>query len=149
MSLGAATTIGTEDTQGKSLRLTEGGRHDRDVERGIARLMGFVAATLAVMSFLHLSGILDDGSEPFDPIHAGIAEALIGLVLASGAATLLRRWRHALSVALASTGIAILGFVVGLTFTIRGDAAIDVAYHATVLPLLIVTLATLMRKADS
>jgi hypothetical protein len=149
MSLGPATTIGIKDTHASSHPVAEDSGHDRDVERGVAPLMGFVAATLAVMSFLHLSGILDDGSEPFDPTHAGVAEALIGLVLAFGAVALLRRSPYARSVAIGSTSFAVLGFVVGLTFTIRGDAAIDVAYHATVLPLLIVTLATLMRKADS
>jgi hypothetical protein len=131
-----------------SLVATEGSGHDRDVARGIAGLMGFVAATLAVMSTLHLSGVLDGDSDPFDPVHAGVAEALIGLVLVFGAATLLRGSPHVRGVALASTGFAIVGFIVGLTFTLQGGDAIDVAYHATVLPLLLITLAALLREAD-
>ncbi len=31
------------------------------------------------------------------------------------------------------------GFVVGLTFTISGGAAIDLAYHAVMLPILVAT----------
>jgi len=37
----------------------------------VAALMGFVAATLVVASALHLAGIVDDGSPPFDPNRAG------------------------------------------------------------------------------
>jgi hypothetical protein len=49
-------------------------------------------------------------------------------------------WRAATG----STVFAIVGFVVGLDFTVRGGAAIDIAYHATVLPLLLCTLAALL-----
>lgn len=113
--------------------------------RPIAALMGFEAATLAAMSFLHLSGILAGGSKPFDPSEAGTAEALICIVLTAGAVTLLRAPAHGGGVAIVSTVLAILGFLVGLNFTIRGGEAIDIAYHATVLPLLLVTLAALLR----
>jgi hypothetical protein len=111
----------------------------------VAALTVFVAATLALMSALHLGGILDDGSEPFDPTHAGIAEATIALVLASGAAAWLRGGRSARALALAAVGVAIAGFLVGLNFTIRGGAAIDVTYHLVVLPLLLLTLIALLR----
>ena len=47
-------------------------------------MMIFVAATLAVASGLHLSGNAH-GSTPFDADHAGVAEAIIGIVLASAA----------------------------------------------------------------
>jgi hypothetical protein len=110
-----------------------------------AALMGFVAGTLVVMSSLHLSGTLTGTSEPFDPSHAGIAEALIAAVLAVGAAVLLREPPRAETAAIASTGFAIVGFIVGLNFTIRGGGATDIAYHAVVLPLLLLILATLLR----
>jgi hypothetical protein len=42
-----------------------------------------------------------------------------------------------------AVGFAILGFVVGLGFTIGGSSVVDVTYHATVLPILVVTLALL------
>jgi hypothetical protein len=116
----------------------------------IALLMGFAAATLAVMASLHFSGTLS-GSKPFNPTHAGIAEALICVALSLGAATLLRGSRNARSVAIAALGFAILGFIVGLSFTTRGGDTIDIAYHVTVLPLLVVALVALVieRRPDS
>jgi hypothetical protein len=111
----------------------------------IAGLMGFEAATFAVMSALHLSGVLADGSDPYDPTAAGIAEAVICLALASGAVALLRQSANANGVATATTGLAIVGVVIGLIFTIQGGGPIDIAYHATVLPLLVLTLAALRR----
>ena len=75
--------------------------------------------------------------KPFDPTAAGIAEAIIGLVLLAGIATLLRRSSNARAIALATVVFAIVGFIVGLTFTLRGGDAIDIASHATILPLLL------------
>jgi len=118
---------------------------DRSIARRIAMLIGFEAATLAVIASLHLSGVLG-GKKPFRPTDAGIAEAIIGLVLFYGVAALLRRFRHARSIAVATIVFAIVGFVVGLTFTLRGGDAIGVAYHATVLPLLLLTLIVLVRS---
>ena len=114
-------------------------------ERQIAVLMCFVAATLAAMSFLHLSGILAGGTKPFDPSGAGVAEAVICLVLSYGATGLLRTWPRAQKVALAATGFAIVGFIIGLRFTLEGGDAIDVAYHLSVLPILLVTLIAVLR----
>jgi hypothetical protein len=106
----------------------------------VAGLMGFVAATLAVMSLLHLTGVIGDGRTPFDPDRAGIAEAVIAVVLAAGAIALLRGLRWAARAALV---FAIAGFGIGLSMTIRGHAAWDIAYHAAVLPLLLVALVQL------
>ena len=66
----------------------------------LAALMALEAISLAVMSFLHLAGKLD-GSPPFDPTRAGLAEAAIGVVLLSGALPIRRRARHAWGIALA------------------------------------------------
>jgi hypothetical protein len=120
----------------------------RPVERRIAALIGFEATTLAVMSGLHLGGVLGGGSEPYNPSRAGIAEAVICLVLAAGAVALARNTAHARRVAVVATGFAIAGFVLGLSFTIRGGHAADVAYHAAVLPLLVLTLVVLVRASD-
>jgi hypothetical protein len=109
-------------------------------ERLVVTLMGLEAASLAVMSSLHLTGTLADGSKPFQPNDAGIAEALICVALIGGAAALVCRWPNARAIALGTVAFAILGFVVGLNFTARGGHAIDIAYHATVLPLLLLTL---------
>lgn len=117
---------------------------NREAEWRIARLMGLEAASLAIMSFLHLSGVLG-GGKPFDPGDASIAEGLICLVLAYGAATLVSGSAHRRRVAIASTGFAILGFIVGLSITVRGGHAVEIAYHATVLPLLLLTLWALLQ----
>ena len=112
----------------------------------VVGLMGFVAATLVVASALHLAGIVDDGSPPFDPNRAGIAEAVIAVVLAAGAVALVRGARRA---ALGAVVFALAGFGVGLSMTIRGHATGDIAYHATMLPLLLLALALLSRGVVS
>ena len=106
----------------------------------ITALLGFVAATLVVASALHLTGVVDDGSPPFDRDRAGIAEAVIAVVLAAGAVALTRGARR---IALAAVVFAIAGFGVGLSMTIRGHATGDIAYHALMLPLLLLALAQL------
>jgi peptidoglycan/LPS O-acetylase OafA/YrhL len=113
----------------------------------VASLMIFAAATLAIVAALHLGGVLG-GSEPFDPTAAGVAEALIGVALAGAAAALLRRSAHAREIAIATTLFAIAGFVLGLTFTVRGGGAFDVAYHLVLLPVLVLILIVLLRKRD-
>jgi peptidoglycan/LPS O-acetylase OafA/YrhL len=113
----------------------------------VALLMIFAAATLAIVAPLHLGGVLG-GSEPFDPTAAGVAEALIGVALAGGAAALLRRSAHAREIAIATTLFAIAGFVLGLTFTVRGGGPFDVAYHLVLLPVLVLILIVLLRTRD-
>jgi peptidoglycan/LPS O-acetylase OafA/YrhL len=119
-----------------------------DRGRGIALLMVFETATLAAIASLHLGGVLQ-GSEPFRPTIAGIAEAIIGLALVIGAAALLRRSHRARPIAIATTVFAIAGFVVGLGFTLRGGGAVDVAYHVLMLPVLLLTLVVLVRQRRS
>jgi hypothetical protein len=114
-------------------------------ERQTAALMGLVAATLAVMSFLHLSGILAGGTGPFDRSDAGVAEAVICFALTYGATVLLRRRSRGQTVALAATCFAIVGFLVGLRFTLGGGRSIDIAYHLGALPILLITLVALLR----
>jgi hypothetical protein len=115
-------------------------------DRRGAVLMGAVAATLAVMSLVHLSGILGGSEKPFDRSDAGIAEAVICVVLGYGATALLRRGSRARPVALAATGFAIVGFLVGLRFTLAGGGAIEIAYHLGALPILLLTLTGLARS---
>jgi nicotinamide riboside transporter PnuC len=112
--------------------------------RLVAALMAVAATSLAVMSSLHFSGALN-GSKPFDPTRAGIAEALVGAVLLVGAVGLWRRWTHGWAVVVAANIFAVVGFVIGLTRTFQGGSAIDVGYHVTVLPLLVLTLLVLGR----
>jgi peptidoglycan/LPS O-acetylase OafA/YrhL len=110
-----------------------------DLNRVIAGLMLLVALSLAVMSTLHLAGAIH-GKKPYDPTGAGVAEAIIGIVLVAGGLALMRVPQRGSAPAVAAIVFAILGFALGLTFTIRGGTAVDIAYHATVLPVLGVTL---------
>ena len=107
--------------------------------------MFLVAATLVVASVAHLSGHVHGRSAPFDPEDAGVAEAIIAAVLAAGAATVLRAGARARTVGIAATGFAIAGFLIGLRFTAQGGHAPDIAYHLTVLPVLIAVLLALWR----
>ena len=128
------------------LGLTPASGKRAHVDRRIGKLMGFVAATLVVGSFVHLAGYTPGGTKaPFDPSHAGIAEAIIGVVLASGAIAVVRGSNRARMAAIVTTSFAILGFLVGLNMTVRGGDLADVIYHVVMLPVLIVTLILLVR----
>jgi hypothetical protein len=56
---------------------------------------------------------------------------------------------RARTVGLATTGFAIVGFLVGLNFTARGGHLPDVAYHITMLPVLIGSLIVLLRAGPT
>jgi hypothetical protein len=111
----------------------------------IAALLGLVAFSLAVFSALHLSGAIPGSAKSHTPSEAGIAEAVICVVLLAGLISLLRGPDRGRAAAIAATAFAILGFVVGLSSTIEGGPAIDLVYHVTGLPLLIVILVLLTR----
>lgn len=128
------------------LPTTVSNRGDTPASRGIAALMAFEAATLAIMSTLHLTAVIHGGSKPFKADDAGIAEAIICVVLAGGAAALLLAGRRGRSIALGTSGFAVLGFIVGLTITVQGAGVLDVAYHATMLPVLAGTAILLARS---
>jgi hypothetical protein len=110
--------------------------------------MGLEAATLAIMALLHLTDSLGGGLRSFSALDAGVAEAVICLVLYFGAARLMRGAPRARAVAIASTAFAIVGFTSGVGATVRGGDALDIAYHLTMLPLLLLTLRALLRTAD-
>lgn len=115
-------------------------------QRRLAAVMGLEAATLAVMAVLHLTGSLGVGLKSFSSLDAGVAEAVICVVLAYAASRLMRGEPRARIVAIASTAFAIVGFAIGIGTTVRGGDAIDIAYHVTMLPLLLLTLRALMRR---
>jgi hypothetical protein len=129
-----------------TITASEQPRRSARTERWIATLIGLEAASLAVMSAVHLTGTLAGGTKPYEPADAGIAEALICLALTGGAIALARGWPHARRIASGTLAFAILGFLVGLAFTVRGSHAIDVGYHLTVLPLLLLTLLRLRKR---
>jgi hypothetical protein len=106
-------------------------------------LMSLEALTLAVFSALHLSGALRIGTGNADA--AGIAEALICLALAGGAWALTRSPARGRRAAIFALYFAIAGFILGLTITVDSGDAIDLIYHATMLPILIATAVLLVR----
>jgi glycerol uptake facilitator-like aquaporin len=108
--------------------------------------MAVIAGSLGIMSYLHQAGVLTDGSPPFRSSDAGIAEAVIGVVLLAGALAVWRIPDRARPAALAAIGFALVGFVVGISITAASGAAVDIAYHATVLPILAVTMVLLLRS---
>lgn len=128
------------------LPTTANNRGDTPASRGIAALMAFEAATLAVMSTLHLAAVIHGGSKPFKADDAGIAEAIICVVLIGGASALVLAGRRGRSIALRATCFAVLGFIVGLTITVQGGGVLDVVYHATMLPVLAGTAILLARS---
>lgn len=114
--------------------------------RRVIGLMALLVASMAVTSALHLSGAVQgrDG-EIFNPLAAGIAEAVIGVAVTWGAVSLARRGTAGRPVALGTTGFAIAGFGYGLSVSARGGTLPDLCYHATVLPILIITLVLIVR----
>jgi hypothetical protein len=116
-------------------------------DRRIAGLMAFEATTLAVFAVLHLSGALGPGSGSSSGAGAGVPEALICVALVLGLRALVRSPARGRPAALAATGFAIFGFIVGLTFTVRGGAPVDLIYHLTMFPVLVVTGLMLARGA--
>jgi hypothetical protein len=110
--------------------------------------MIFESTTLAATSALHISGLVHGRSEPFNAIHAGVAEALIGAVLLGAAVAMLRFSARARVVGLTATGFAFMGFLVGLRFTTLGGHVPDVVYHVTLLPVFVATMIVLLRVGD-
>jgi hypothetical protein len=116
--------------------------------RLLAGVMGAEALTLAVMSSLHLGGLLHPGTDASAGTDAGIAEGILCFVLLGGAAGLVRRGVGGRRLALGTTAFTIAGFCLGLTITARGGDVADIAYHATMLPILAATFVLLLRSRD-
>jgi hypothetical protein len=120
--------------------------HHRRVVTRVAWVMVIEAMTLAVASALHLSGHVTGRSSPFDADHAGIAEAIIGALLVTGAVMMIWLPRKARVIGTIVNGLAIAGFINGLTLTAQGGHLPDIGYHLVVLPLLIASLFALLRS---
>ena len=135
----AATVQGRPGRPGRPAR-PGGGSGPSAGDRRLVALMAFEAATLAVFAVLHLSGALRPGSGGSNGRYgAGVAEAIICVVLVLGLRAFARSPARGRLAALAATVFAIFGFIVGLTFTVRGGATIDLIYHLTMFPVLIMT----------
>ncbi|MGH3186159.1 MAG: hypothetical protein ACRDPY_10415 [Streptosporangiaceae bacterium] len=110
--------------------------------RCIAGLMFLAAVSLAVESALHLSDAIHPKGS--NETQAGAAEAVICVALLWGACSLAVRGAAGYRVALGTTVFAIAGFILGLSITVPSGYIPDIAYHAVVLPILIVTLALIV-----
>lgn len=106
--------------------------------------MLLIAGSLAVVSVLHLAHLAGGGGGEHTSA-AGIAEAVICLVMLAGARALAGGRRRGHAVARATVIFAIAGFLIGLTFTLGSGDAFDVAYHLAGLTALVGTLALLGR----
>lgn len=111
--------------------------------------MILIAVSLSVASIVHLLGNVQDRSDLYDARDAGIAEAVIGVVLTAGAMFMVRVSGSARAVGLGATGVAIVGFLIGLSIAARAGHLPDIAYHAAILPLLIAIFAALVRPPPS
>ena len=108
-------------------------------------LLGVETAALAVMSTLHLTGVLAGGGSD-RPTSAGIAEAVIAVALLAATVAAWRRPATTRTAVTAALVFAIAGFIFGLSLTVTSGSVPDIAFHATTLPILAVTL-VLSRRA--
>jgi hypothetical protein len=121
------------------------------VDRRFAVVMLAEAATLGVASYLHLDGRIPLGFTTITGEHFGrasVPEAIIGAVLAAGAVVVAVAPGRARTAALGATGFAVLGVLAGLGFVLtssRPHIAVDLAYHLTILLVLLAGLVVLVR----
>jgi hypothetical protein len=109
----------------------------------VAGLMAVAAVTLAAASAVHFGVVLPPRlSDPFR--GAAIPEAVVAAVLAGGLATVLSCRAVAWPVALGTTLFALLAVVYGLTVTVGGGRTGDVAYHLSLLAVLLAAAALLL-----
>jgi peptidoglycan/LPS O-acetylase OafA/YrhL len=116
---------------------------------GVAVLMLVEAASLGVASGLHLLGLVHGRSSSFNPDAAGIAEAIIGSILALAAVLMLRSPARYRRIGVAATAFALIGFLVGIGETTTGGHAPDITFHAVVIPLLVTGLMLLIRSGGA
>jgi heme A synthase len=126
---------------------------DNDRRGGAPRLFGLAllaeAATLGIASYLHRDGHIPLGftvvrGEQFTA--ASVPEAVIGAILAAGAAIVLTAPDRARRAALFATAFGVFGVLAGVAFVVtsgRPSIAIDLAYHAILLAALTTTLVLL------
>lgn len=135
------TTRAPHDQRSATLALTP-------IGVAIAALMAATSATLAVASALHFGVVLHLGAATIDDPFPGAAipEAVITGVLACGVVAIVMRAHAAWALAIGSTLFAIVGFLVGLTFTVP-DLPMrmgDLIYHLCGLLMLLAALELLL-----
>lgn len=126
------------------------GRYGRGpVLERLALLTGFEAVALAVAAALHLSGLVSGRSAAYDADSAGVAEVVIGVVLAAAAVALWRGGEQARRAALYAIGFSIAGFLFGLSITLSSGHLPDIAFHVIGLTLLVTSFVVLLRTGGS
>ena len=120
-------------------------------DRRFAVVMLAEAASFGVASYLHLDGRIPLGFTTITGEHfsrASVPEAVIGAVLTVGAVVVAIAPGWARTAALGATGFAALGVLAGLGFVLtssRPHIAVDLAYHLTMLLVLLAGLVVLVR----
>jgi hypothetical protein len=119
------------------------------VSSAVAALQSVAAVTLALASVVHLGVVIPLGlttvRDPF--MGAAIPEAVLAIALGAGVLGVLTRWTASWPLALGTGLFALLGVLYGLTVTVGGPRTGDVAYHFTLLGILVVTVAVLLTPA--
>jgi hypothetical protein len=112
----------------------------RTLRTAIAGLMALAAVALAVASLLHFGVAVPLGGSTFgDPYrNAAIPEAIIAVVVAIGVTGIAARLPIAWPLAVGTTAFAVLGVLVGLSFTLPTGMVGDITYHLSLLALLLV-----------
>ena len=102
--------------------------------------------TLVMASIVHGGLAIPIGFTTFrDPFFdAAIPEAVLGVATLLGASAILGRWSHAYGFALASAGLSLIGTAYGISVTLGGFRAGDVAYHLGLLAMLVGALLLLL-----
>src|SRR5438046_5213164 len=95
------------------------------ISKAIAGLKLVEAVTLAIASIVHFGVVIPLGVLTLDDPFAGarIPEAIIAVVVAVAAISLLTRWVGAWWLALAATLFAIAGVLVGVSMVIFGTGS--------------------------
>jgi hypothetical protein len=113
--------------------------------RAAGWLLALGAVTFWLASAIHVGLTIPLGfatlSDPF--WGAAIPEAVIGVVVALGAASLLVLRSPHLGVAMGGTTFAIAVTLYGLSVTVRSGRTLDVLYHVSILAVLSVALTLL------
>ena len=121
------------------------------ISKAIAGLMLAEAVTLAIASIVHFGVVIPLGVVTLDDPFAGarIPEAIIAVVVAVAALSLLTRWAGAWWLALAATIFAIAGVLVGVSIVLFGTVSRtgDLIYHFSLLVALLVTVVLLFTPA--
>lgn len=116
------------------------------MEVRVGVIMILSSLTLLGASVIHFGLKIPMGagtiSDPF--FDAAVPEAILGFVVAAGAAAAILRWPRSRAISLGTTLVTLLAVIYGLTVTLRGGRQGDVAYHLTLLLALLVTVGVLL-----